>query len=115
VGKHDCKKLNEIEKIHGLQWFCSECNELFTLRLQPQMKRSTCMNKNIFKGFKESDILGKNSIEEINKKIEEIRRKGTVLVEDEIIDLAKDDVIDLAKVDETNQRKEKEEKEKKNR
>ena len=112
VGKHDCKKLNEIEKIHGLQWFCSECNELFTLKLQPQMKRSTCMNKNIFKGFKESDILGKNAIEEINKKIEEIRRKGTVLVEDEIIDLAKDDVIDLAKVDETNQRKEKEEKEK---
>ncbi|CAL4069397.1 unnamed protein product, partial [Meganyctiphanes norvegica] len=77
-----------------------------------QMKRSTCMNKNIFKGFKESDILGKNAIEEINKKIEEIRRKSTVLVEDEIIDLAKDDVIDLAKVDETNQRKEKEEKEK---
>ncbi|CAL4203620.1 unnamed protein product, partial [Meganyctiphanes norvegica] len=105
VGKHDCKNLNEIEKIHGLQWFCSECNELFTLRLQPLMKRSTCMNKNIFKGFKESDILGKNSIEEINKKIEEIRRKGTGLVEDEIIDLAKDDVIDLAKVDETNQRK----------
>ena len=65
---HDCKKnLNEIEKIHGLRWFCSECNELFELRIQPQMKKNM-LNINIFKGFKESDTQGKKSIREINKK-----------------------------------------------
>ena len=68
------------------------------------------MNNNIFKGFKEGDIQGKNSIREINKKIEEIR-KGTDTVEEEVIDLAKDDEINQGIVEEKkDQEKEKEKK-----
>ena len=85
VGMHDCKNLNEIQKIHGLQWFCSECNELFILQLQPTIKK-IMKNYNTFKGFEESNIQGKNSSKEISKKIEEIR-KGTDNDEDEIINL----------------------------
>ena len=108
VGMHDCKNVDEIEKINGLKWFCNECNELFTLRLQPQMKE--IMNDNIFKGFKEGDVQGKNSIREIHKKIEEIR-KGTDTVEEEVIDLAKDDEINQGIVEEKkDQEKEKEKK-----
>ena len=59
---------------------------------------------NIFKGFKENYVQGKNSIKEINKKIKEIKKNT---------DINEDEVIDLEEEDETRQKKEKEEQEKK--
>ena len=104
AGMHDCKKdVNDIEKVHGLRWFCSQCNELFVLRMQPQMTKAV-LNINIFKGFKDSDTKGNKSIREINKKIKEIRKENEKI---------NDEVIDVENYEEINQEKEIEEQEKK--
>ena len=104
AGMHDCKKyVNDIEKVHGLRWFCSQCNELFVLRMQPQMTKAV-LNINIFKGFKDSNTKGNKSIREINKKIKEIRKENEKI---------NDEVIYVENYEEIHQDKEIEEQERK--
>ena len=63
VGMHNCKKVNGIEELKGIRWFCNVCIDLFTEQIQPKLSRS----KNIiFKGFEEKNKELKNATKEVN-------------------------------------------------